>query len=184
MKNTTVSKNIGPMLFLLFTQVALAVAVLFMPNSVAMLCVFIAVGVLTLLTLFAHGWGNIEYVGTLGKLYGRIKISNSPYYMINRYGRKSTQWFELGYVENLDGTARVYTITIISLTAQLGWTGERTEKESEEGEREYTFTYKKDGRTVYTGPDMPQEMIVLLKEMEQARAEMFEKFTPKNKDTE
>lgn len=171
-------KRIGFTLFSLLATVALAVWLRFEPSD-TVLCWFVAVGVISILGMVANTVGNYERQGTIGRLYGRFRLSSTPYYTISRDKRKRTQWLELGHVESPDGKHRVYTITIFYLTAQIGWLGEREVVENPQ--TEYTFTYKKDGRTMYTGPDIPEEMRAAMREMEAVRSSMQEHFNPTNK---
>lgn len=170
-------KRIGFTLISLLATVVLATWMC-VTASDDLLLWFLISGVVSLMCLLANIVGNYEREGTVGKLYGRFKLSSTPYYVVSRDKRKRTQWLELGHVESLDGKHRVYTITLFYLTAQIGWLGEREVKENEQ--TEYTFTYKKEGRTVYSGPDIPEEMRAAMREMEAARNSLYRTKTGKD----
>ena len=114
-------------------------------------------------------FGNCECDGTIGKLYGRVKISNTAFYVWSRDKLKRTNWLELGHIENMSGTRRGYTITIFLFTAQIGWLGER--KTSTKTKTESSFECN--GKT-YTGSDtLPEDVKQAYAEMRKARDELF-----------
>lgn len=170
-------KRIGFTVFSLLATLVLAVWLRITPSD-TLLCWFVFSGVVSILCILANLVGNYEREGSIGKLYGRFKLSSTPYYVVSRDKRKRTQWLELGHVESLDGKHRVYTITLFYLTAQIGWLGEREVKENEQ--TEHTFTYKKEGRTAYSGPDIPEEMRAAMREMEAARNSLYRTKTGKD----
>lgn len=170
-------KRIGFTVFSLLATLVLAVWLRITPSDIV-LCWFVFSGVVSILCVLANLVGNYEREGSIGKLYGRFKLSSIPYYVVSRDKRKRTQWLELGHVESLDGKHRVYTITLFYLTAQIGWLGEREVKENEQ--TEHTFTYKKEGRTAYSGPDIPEEMRAAMREMEAARNSLYRTKTGKD----
>ena len=106
---------------------------------------FALVPVLGLLACYAYtavygDWTHEETYYDLD-LYVRVKVSDTPFFIVDRHGTKRVHWIEIGTNEQRDSKQRLrkqFTFTIGCFTLQLAVLPGFTENESSETSYHYT----------------------------------------------
>lgn len=80
---------------------------------------FALVPVLGLLACYAYTavYGDWTHQKTYDRLYVRVKVSDTPFYIVDRHGTKRVHWIEIGTNEQRD--KKQFTFTVGCFTLQL-----------------------------------------------------------------
>lgn len=64
-------------------------------------------------------YGDWTHEGTYDGLYVRVKVSDTPFYIVDRHGRKRVHWIEVG--TNEQRGKKQFTFTVGCFTFQVGF---------------------------------------------------------------